>query len=63
MTQKAPDPKAPDPKAPEEQDASSHVGPGGPDFDDSVQPQSGTPADPSENPPAPQEEDPRKSTR
>jgi hypothetical protein len=47
----------PEPADPEgEHDAPSHVGPGGPDFDDSVQPQSGTPIDPVDAPPAPQEE-------
>lgn len=47
-----PDPDAPPDDEFEKQDPStgeydmpSHVGPGGPDFDDSVQPQPGTPVD------------------
>jgi hypothetical protein len=54
MTTKTPDPVDPDDEEFESQDPSSgehHIGPGGPDFDDSVQPESGTPVDPPSNPP------------
>jgi hypothetical protein len=72
MTKKTPDPVEPDDEefetqstSGEEQDVpaeespfgTSHVGPGGPDFDDSVVPQSGTPVDPPINPPASAEEE------
>jgi hypothetical protein len=47
------------PEESELQDTSGeqHVGPGGPDFDPSVQPQSGTPVDTPINPPASIEEE------
>jgi len=68
MAAKTPDPLNSDDEGFEPQDPAeggrdessqppSHVGPGGPDFDDSVQPQSGTPVDPPVNPPDSVEEE------
>jgi hypothetical protein len=69
MAKKTPDPVDPDEEAFEEQsddfagereavqEIPTSVGPGGPDFDPNVQPQSGTPVDQPSNPPASVEEE------